>query len=607
MKGEPMKCKNCGNKIDRKDLYCSYCGTKILDGKRKNKSIKALLVVISMTFLLILIVFSIYILSNKEALPKRMTDKENNFALTTENVEISTQNPTDLTESEEETTTQDEIETKVEDVDERKEYYAYIDELVSGSVSALDGVKVSNGDTDVIYRFYAIEDFDSDGTDELFICSESGGMLSFIFYKYDESNGIVTPMNGLKNVRDWKGQYDPMPLCFYSSGTVSYIDFLFSLDPEYFTSIGLIDYLPDKNVSNYQYCGYGLNGDNDIGMEIYILRNDIPEYIGSFDYEECREHIKDTIDEQIDVELHYFNEKDLVDETSFVDYSSILDDYYTVLKSVYYDDYSLVDSFFEKYDIYGDGFYENSIFDYSYAYRDLNGDGQDELFVSDGFTITSVYTIKDEKIINLINGWSRKNIQLCSDNILYSSGSGGASISIYSAYEMNDSSDGMYVKGSYMFDATEYTSENNSSDAYQDDDFWFYTTDEDNYPENSNTTYLEAKAFIDERSQKVISLDYLSFFTYKDEIIVDSFYGIWCYGSKDEKEAQDFANNFDISYMHPQIFITTDWDNLNKEFFYVVTAGVYKTEEDAESYIDEVHLYYPDAYIKHSGNYTGGK
>ena len=52
------------------------------------------------------------------------------------------------------------------------------------------------------------------------------------------------------------------------------------------------------------------------------------------------------------------------------------------------------------------------------------------------------------------------------------------------------------------------------------------------------------------------------------------FYGIWCYGGKSEEDADAYAQSMRSSGYDAQVFVTTDWSNLNPEKFYVVTAGI---------------------------------
>lgn len=60
------------------------------------------------------------------------------------------------------------------------------------------------------------------------------------------------------------------------------------------------------------------------------------------------------------------------------------------------------------------------------------------------------------------------------------------------------------------------------------------------------------------------------------------------------------GNGFDA-----QVFVTTDWSNLNTEKWYVITAGTYGTEEAASAVLPDVQRVCSDAYIKYSGNWQG--
>ena len=84
-----------------------------------------------------------------------------------------------------------------------------------------------------------------------------------------------------------------------------------------------------------------------------------------------------------------------------------------------------------------------------------------------------------------------------------------------------------------------------------------------------------------------------------------SFYGIWCYGSKEEGEANSYAETLKASGFDARVYVTTDWSNLNTEKFYVVTAGVYSTKSEANADLTSVQSVCQDAYVKYSGNYMG--
>ena len=84
------------------------------------------------------------------------------------------------------------------------------------------------------------------------------------------------------------------------------------------------------------------------------------------------------------------------------------------------------------------------------------------------------------------------------------------------------------------------------------------------------------------------------------------FYGIWCYGTKYESDAEDFAAELRANGFESHVFVTTDWSDLNSEKYYVVSAGVFSSESDAESDLERVHSAgYSDAYVKYSGEYIG--
>ena len=56
------------------------------------------------------------------------------------------------------------------------------------------------------------------------------------------------------------------------------------------------------------------------------------------------------------------------------------------------------------------------------------------------------------------------------------------------------------------------------------------------------------------------------------------------------------------------IELTTDWSNLNDEEWYVVTTGMWRDREEAESMASSLRLAgYSDAYAKYSGEYVGDK
>lgn len=81
------------------------------------------------------------------------------------------------------------------------------------------------------------------------------------------------------------------------------------------------------------------------------------------------------------------------------------------------------------------------------------------------------------------------------------------------------------------------------------------------------------------------------------------FYGIWVYASKSYDEAVNFANEVYSNGFNSYTENTKYWNNLNNEEWYVVTAGKYSSEKEANNQLNGVKEKYPDAYVKYSGEY----
>ena len=80
-----------------------------------------------------------------------------------------------------------------------------------------------------------------------------------------------------------------------------------------------------------------------------------------------------------------------------------------------------------------------------------------------------------------------------------------------------------------------------------------------------------------------------------------AFTGIWIGADKTLEGAKALADSTPAEIRPVQIFLTTDWSNLNPEPWYVLTAGMYASAYEAELMLPEIQQYIPDAYIKYSG------
>ncbi|MCR5747260.1 MAG: SPOR domain-containing protein [Lachnospiraceae bacterium] len=84
--------------------------------------------------------------------------------------------------------------------------------------------------------------------------------------------------------------------------------------------------------------------------------------------------------------------------------------------------------------------------------------------------------------------------------------------------------------------------------------------------------------------------------------INNAFWGVWCSASTSEAEAEAYAETLRTSGFDAKVFLTTDWENLNSNPYYVVTACVCTTQEEADRLLANVqNAGYEDAYVKYSG------
>ncbi len=61
-----------------------------------------------------------------------------------------------------------------------------------------------------------------------------------------------------------------------------------------------------------------------------------------------------------------------------------------------------------------------------YALRDLDGDGREELLITDGYHIYDLYIYREEALIRLLSASDRAMMQLCEDNTIFSQGRDGS-------------------------------------------------------------------------------------------------------------------------------------------------------------------------------------
>lgn len=86
-----------------------------------------------------------------------------------------------------------------------------------------------------------------------------------------------------------------------------------------------------------------------------------------------------------------------------------------------------------------------------------------------------------------------------------------------------------------------------------------------------------------------------------------AFWGIWVYAKHDWDAATAKVAEVREAGYFSIVMETTDWENLNDEHWYVVSAGIhYNSEEEANEALPGVRSAgFPDAYVKWTGAYIG--
>lgn len=85
----------------------------------------------------------------------------------------------------------------------------------------------------------------------------------------------------------------------------------------------------------------------------------------------------------------------------------------------------------------------------------------------------------------------------------------------------------------------------------------------------------------------------------------EPFYGIWVAATEEIEYALDLADQFRGYGLDAQVFLTTDWSNLNPLRYYVITIGTYASREEAEAMLPTVKTYVSNAYVKYTGDWQG--
>lgn len=85
----------------------------------------------------------------------------------------------------------------------------------------------------------------------------------------------------------------------------------------------------------------------------------------------------------------------------------------------------------------------------------------------------------------------------------------------------------------------------------------------------------------------------------------DAFYGIWCGASQNYEDARRFAENLTDKGLFAKIYFSPEWSNMNPDPWFIVSAGEYSSESNANADLSYVRNYVSNAYVKYTGSYIG--
>ena len=83
-----------------------------------------------------------------------------------------------------------------------------------------------------------------------------------------------------------------------------------------------------------------------------------------------------------------------------------------------------------------------------------------------------------------------------------------------------------------------------------------------------------------------------------------AFYGIWVSATKSLRDANSTLKKVKTKgFIKSKIYTTTEWSNLNRQKYYIISTNQYKRKSAAENDLPKVKQYFKGAYIKYTGSY----
>ncbi len=241
-----------------------------------------------------------------------------------------------------------------------------------------------------------------------------------------------------------------------------------------------------------------------------------------------------------------------------------------------------------------------------YCFADLNLDGTMELLVSQpgiyegdpkyGY-FSAVYTLVEGSPKLLLQRGEFSGLFICQDGTIGEHGYSGDQAEYWNFYTLPVNGTDLAFRERTGWDTS----------LYQDESTW-YSNDQSLADNAGNVIISRDEAFALIGRYNILNPEFISI---ESNVTVNEyeehapFYGIWCLGTKDEAEADIFAESLRTQGYPAAVYLTTDWSNLNQEPWFVVAASTYTSEEAAYNDLGWVQQAVPDAYVKWAGDYIG--
>ena len=274
---------------------------------------------------------------------------------------------------------------------------------------------------------------------------------------------------------------------------------------------------------------------------------------------------------------------------------------------------------------------ENLLESIGYVITDINGDSVPELLIGEndeyGYDnptrvayIYNGFTYENGNPVPFLTGWGRNRQHYLGNGHFLNSGSGGASNSIFAEWHLDPGNqivwDDCYFTefdettgGIAFYHNTNGFIESDRSDRLDISDAEFDDIVDSYKCESINWTNVGEWNDGAAQATYIPKTAYGTIRPFLPGSITDDVFGVVLGAFRNSDNCIGLQTQLeDAGFMDTPIVYTPDFSDLNPEPYYIVTAGLYSTRQEAQSVLEDVKSAgFSDAYIKYAGTYTGKK